>query len=173
MSHSDIKKLHHFIKVTLYPLILQSSIFIQKDSASLFGKQHWVSGEYQTEVLNLIPKQLENRLATQRSCSFHDIYCFFLYVVQPRVIIGNHKWRHSTPYSFSLCLTSLLNPRNIFIAGSTPDGFTPNVTPTVDCCKACQSRNRWRHSTSSSLKKRKLSSEGNDLNIRLVWYSKG
>ena len=30
LSYSDIKKLHHFIKVTLYPLILQRSIFIQK-----------------------------------------------------------------------------------------------------------------------------------------------
>ena len=40
------------------------------DSASLFGKQHWVTGGNQIEELNLFHKQMENRLGTQRSCSF-------------------------------------------------------------------------------------------------------
>ena len=44
------------------------NILLFINSASLFGKQHWVTGEYQTEELNLIPKQMENRQGTQRSC---------------------------------------------------------------------------------------------------------
>ena len=28
--------------------------------STLFGKQHWVTGEHQTEILNLIPKHTEN-----------------------------------------------------------------------------------------------------------------
>ena len=35
----------------------------------IFGKQDWVKGEFQIEVLNLIPEQTENRLGTQRLCS--------------------------------------------------------------------------------------------------------
>ena len=30
----------------------------------LFGKQDWLKGEFQIKVLNLIPKQTENRLGT-------------------------------------------------------------------------------------------------------------
>ena len=33
-------------------------------NTTLLEKQHWARGEYQTEVLNLIPKQTENRLGT-------------------------------------------------------------------------------------------------------------
>ena len=35
-------------------------------TAFSFGKQDWIKGEFQIEVLNLIPKQTENRLGTQK-----------------------------------------------------------------------------------------------------------
>ena len=45
-------------------LVGRALIYLFIDSASSFGKQHWVTGEYKTEVLNFIPKQTENRLGT-------------------------------------------------------------------------------------------------------------
>ena len=39
-------------------------IKLYRASAFSFGKQDWLKGEFQIKVLNLIPKQMENRLGT-------------------------------------------------------------------------------------------------------------
>ena len=45
-----------------------------------FGKQDWLKGECQIEVLNLIPKQTENRQGTRRSCSLSPIIWLHKYI---------------------------------------------------------------------------------------------
>ena len=47
------------------------SLFVGFDLFYLEKKQHWVKGVFQTEEYELYPyTRTENRLSTQRSCSF-------------------------------------------------------------------------------------------------------
>ena len=48
-------------------------IFKEKtEQTPLFGKQHWVLGDYQTKVQTLIPKQMENRLVLVKLMAYFD-----------------------------------------------------------------------------------------------------
>ena len=53
----------HLEELTLTQV--EINIFLlYRASALLFERQDWLKGEFQIEVLNLIPKQMENRLGT-------------------------------------------------------------------------------------------------------------
>ena len=50
-------------------------MFMLVGRALLFGKQHWVKGGHQIEVLNLIHKQTDNRLGTlEVQFTFHPAF---------------------------------------------------------------------------------------------------